>query len=776
MKNRWIKRTGVWLVLATALVLAYVAIASGAGIAGRAFSFPQELRTYVFGDVIPYHVEVGPIDIVGQDIASTSIDATFTCPNGSRILVTGIDLKNQTDRLVLTPDGVFLANSPSVSTTPAVQGVDYASLQILPPGSDIPSATMTLGDVLAHRAMIAGRVHALLEAKGTATAVGEVEPLAVSVTYDTYNDVILPSTDISVVASPTMTAPGGMVTWAITERNDSVVVPPVPAGKSALSDPSVALSGAYSATLTSASVSFVGGDANTNGILDAGEAWMWSVETTAPATGPVNVTVTGFGTVLKGLPSERNVTFAPAGDPLVVFHDADERAAASVDVMPPSTMVEISGSPSDTAPGGTITWTVTEKNDTVVPAGGVADDFALSSPYVAITGDATATLNKASASYDSGDTDADGMLDVNETWKWILTSTAPASGSVSATAIGHGMIGGFDVTWVAQPTQGVIMDAQEKDMASVDVMPPSTMVSISGAPASVFASDTITWTVTEKNDTIVPSGGDADDFALSSPYVALTGNVTLTLNKASASYDSGDTDADGMLDVNETWKWILTSVAPATGPVNVMAIGHGMLNGMDVTYAPAGGAGLFHDADERASAAVDVKQRGGATRTPGFWATHLAYTTHVFEDHLGGEIDVGWTKLTDIGDVMGALWANPASTSSGAKRSRLSQAKIIATNQLVAAILNTGLDNGAPVPQVSYMGGTWSVITAMQDALKASDRATILSLSGVLDTYNNSGDFVPLQDVHFTGGAFWNPATPQAAKAAADYAKEDTLI
>jgi uncharacterized repeat protein (TIGR01451 family) len=176
--------------------------------------------------------------------------------------------------------------------------------------------------------------------------------------------------------------------------------------------------------------------------------------------------------------------------------------------------------------------------------------------------------------------------------------------------------------------------------------------------------------------------------------------------------------------------------------------------------------GLSNVLERQATDACDVQ--GGATRTPGFWQTHLDYTTHVFEDHLGGTIDLGWKQVTTIEDLMGMFWANTAKESDNTKRDSVCQAQVIGSFQLLAAILNTGLDNGAPVPIDAVTGD--DLITAMQNALAAGDRAEILRLSGLLDAYNNSGDDIAIVD---DDGTPIGSADPRRAKGIANIAFAD---
>jgi uncharacterized repeat protein (TIGR01451 family) len=155
----------------------------------------------------------------------------------------------------------------------------------------------------------------------------------------------------------------------------------------------------------------------------------------------------------------------------------------------------------------------------------------------------------------------------------------------------------------------------------------------------------------------------------------------------------------------------------------------------------------------------------GATRTLGFWKTHCDYTAHVFTEHCGGPFNLGWKTATTVEDVLGFLFANPAKNADGSKRDdQLCQARVNASRQAVAALLNNCLDNGAPLPVspaeiATILGGT--------------DKTAINQLGGILDDYNNSGDEIAIVDGD--GYTFGN-ATPKFCAGIANIAAADCPI
>ena len=88
----------------------------------------------------------------------------------------------------------------------------------------------------------------------------------------------------------------------------------------------------------------------------------------------------------------------------------------------------------------------------------------------------------------------------------------------------------------------------------------------------------------------------------------------------------------------------------------------------------------------------------------------------------------------------------------------------MASKQLMAAILNSGLDNGAAIPIDPVSGN--NIIMAAQDALAdGTDRKNIIRLMGMLGDYNESGDLIAIVD---NDGAIIPPADPNGVRAYMD--------
>jgi uncharacterized repeat protein (TIGR01451 family) len=147
------------------------------------------------------------------------------------------------------------------------------------------------------------------------------------------------------------------------------------------------------------------------------------------------------------------------------------------------------------------------------------------------------------------------------------------------------------------------------------------------------------------------------------------------------------------------------------------------------------------------------------TRTMGFWRTHgsdgeeflppeypiqvaFGYTCYVAEYKVGFPIlltnNGNWKTLMDCGDVFGMFWESKAQCSN------LEQAKIQASRQFLAAILNDAAF-GTPIPEdckkKAYQGlSNDELFDAMRDALDGNSRRAINSLGSVFACYNESED------------------------------------
>ena len=143
----------------------------------------------------------------------------------------------------------------------------------------------------------------------------------------------------------------------------------------------------------------------------------------------------------------------------------------------------------------------------------------------------------------------------------------------------------------------------------------------------------------------------------------------------------------------------------------------------------------------------------------------MGFTEYVFNRYTGnppddkpataGYIDLGWLPpITDIDDLMGVFWGNNAKESDRSKRGKLCQARMIASQQALAAILNSAMPGGAPLPD----GYSPDEIASILASGKIGD---VRTLNTALTKYNEGGDPYAL-----------DPSLPPTYRADPKHAKE----
>ncbi|MGH9910325.1 MAG: hypothetical protein ACRD32_06755, partial [Nitrososphaerales archaeon] len=161
-----------------------------------------------------------------------------------------------------------------------------------------------------------------------------------------------------------------------------------------------------------------------------------------------------------------------------------------------------------------------------------------------------------------------------------------------------------------------------------------------------------------------------------------------------------------------------------------------------------------------------------ATRTQGFWSNQVKIVRQVLGMSPSGTnlnipgsstITLGGStsgkKIDDLSTYFASFTSSISKNSDGTARSTLNQAKMQLTQQAVAAIMNCkmgsspGIDAGA-VPPKPFLSPSCNAIpgTSVGDAINvsantAANRGEILRVKTALDTFNNSGDPIPLTPV-----------------------------
>ncbi len=184
-------------------------------------------------------------------------------------------------------------------------------------------------------------------------------------------------------------------------------------------------------------------------------------------------------------------------------------------------------------------------------------------------------------------------------------------------------------------------------------------------------------------------------------------------------------------------------------------------SGYAVTYS-AECSGTIADGDQKVCTITnnDIEQ-ALATRTQGFWQTHTAFTTSVFNNQLGGSITIGSKTITSASQLFGAYYASIPKTSTKASRSDIDQARMTLLQQLVTAELNCAAFTCSTATQTL-------IATAVTDYASGSASA-ILADASALDAYNNSGDAIAMPSTLPDQGK----ATPKNSQSMADIAYWD---
>lgn len=126
-----------------------------------------------------------------------------------------------------------------------------------------------------------------------------------------------------------------------------------------------------------------------------------------------------------------------------------------------------------------------------------------------------------------------------------------------------------------------------------------------------------------------------------------------------------------------------------------------------------------------------VKGTAYATRTWGWWKTHFDYASIVFTEYLGGEIDIGCWDITSMEEVTGIFWCSQTKEANGDHRDALCKLRIKTAKKTVAAILNSSLPNGPPLPvTMSYI---WDIFCN-------TDIDDLQDLHDLLNSYNEYYD------------------------------------
>jgi len=265
---------------------------------------------------------------------------------------------------------------------------------------------------------------------------------------------------------------------------------------------------------------YVSGDINNDGILQVGETWVYE------ATGiAVSGQYSNIGSVTGTPPEGPNV------------NDSDPSHYFGVVIVPPSINIEkyTNGVDADTPTGpsipigGAVTWTYVVTNTGNVPLSNV-----------------TVTDNQGVIPvYVGGDTNNDGLLDVDETWIFEATGIAAAGQYANIGTVVGTPPTGPDVS-DSDPSHYIGFTPDEPTI-NIEKHTNGFDADIPTGP-SIPVGGVVTWTYYVTNPGIVPLS-----------------NIVVTDNRMGVNpvYISGDTNADGILQPGEIWIYEATGVASA---------------------------------------------------------------------------------------------------------------------------------------------------------------------------------------------------------------------
>jgi uncharacterized repeat protein (TIGR01451 family) len=250
-------------------------------------------------------------------------------------------------------------------------------------------------------------------------------------------------------------------------------------------------------------VPYQSGDTNNDGRLDTDETWIFAAahNVTAGDDSPLVNTAAASGTY--------------AGIGTIVDWDT-----ASVDILRPDIALDKGADPALVHDDDTInyTYTVTNAGNTPLSDISVTDN--------AIEG----------ITYQGGDTSGDEILDLDETW--VFTADYIANGEDTSPLVNTATASGTDaLEWTVE---------SEEAAASVDILRPAIALDKTAYPTEAYEGDVIAYTYTIANAGNTPL---SDVLVTDDPL----GNITYE-----GGYQSGDTNEDGILDLDETWIFTAT--------------------------------------------------------------------------------------------------------------------------------------------------------------------------------------------------------------------------
>ena len=255
------------------------------------------------------------------------------------------------------------------------------------------------------------------------------------------------------------------------------------------------------------------GDTSADGLLDAGETWLYTC--TATVTEPTVDTVT--------------VTGQPVDNGAALGGTVSATDTAEVNVLDPRLNLTKTADPTQVLPGDPVTYTFEASNDST--------DATVLVPIAPATRDTVVTDDTCSPlTYVSGDTNDDSRMEPGETWTYTCEKAYTTPGNVPNAAVANMEVEGA----------GTDVDATADEI--VQVLGPDIDLTKTASRGVVHSGDSVTYTYEATNPGDVP----LDDLTLTDDRCA---PVTLA---------TGD-DGDDLLEPGELWVFTCTTTLTKPG-------------------------------------------------------------------------------------------------------------------------------------------------------------------------------------------------------------------
>ena len=290
---------------------------------------------------------------------------------------------------------------------------------------------------------------------------------------------------------------------------------------------------------------FQGGDSDNDGLLDLDETWTYTASIVVTTPGQYTNIGTASGTPVD---EDGNPLTDPDGNPLPAASDTDPSNHFVVAIPGIDIEKSTNGQDADDPTGpllnigdtATFTYVVTNTGDVALGTITVTDDQAVTPVF------------------QGGDSDNDGLLDLDETWTYTASIVVTTPGQYTNIGTASGTPVDEDGNPLTDPDGNPLPAASDTDPSNHFVVAiPGIDIekSTNGEDADdptgplLNIGDTATFTY------VVTNTGD----------VAL-GTITVTDDQAvTPVFQGGDSDNDGLLDLDETWTYTASIVVTTPG-------------------------------------------------------------------------------------------------------------------------------------------------------------------------------------------------------------------